>query len=63
MLTKIEEKYVQKLEKEPDNQYGIQSFGKTHLKKITQPMILNTERSRKYRKNIYGALNDIELVN
>ncbi|WNZ73088.1 hypothetical protein [Borreliella garinii] len=35
-------------------------FGKIHLKKMTQPMILNTEKSRKYRRNIYGTLNDID---
>lgn len=35
-------------------------FGKIHLKKITKPMILNTEKSRKYRRNIYGTLNDID---
>lgn len=27
---------------------------------MAHPMILNTERSRKYRRNIYGALNDID---
>lgn len=37
-------------------------FGKIHLveKKMTQPMILNTEKSRKYRRNIYDTLNDID---
>ncbi|ACL35000.1 conserved hypothetical protein (plasmid) [Borreliella garinii Far04] len=29
-------------------------------KKMTQPMILNTEKSRKYRRNIYDTLNDID---
>lgn len=27
---------------------------------MTQPMILNTERSKRYRRNIYSALNDID---
>ncbi len=65
MLTKIEKNMYKNQKKNltTNMEYSLSNacFGKIHLmKKMTQPMILNTEKSRKYRRNIYDTLNDID---
>ncbi|MBB6043429.1 virulence associated lipoprotein (plasmid) [Borreliella yangtzensis] len=56
------EKYVKKLKEEPSDQYGIAAFkklawvGNLSGEKIAD----NSEKSKRYRKYIYAALNDID---
>ncbi|QFI15076.1 virulence associated lipoprotein (plasmid) [Borrelia sp. CA_690] len=55
------EKYREKLEKEPKEQYGISAFTTLSWADLQGEKIsANTERSKKYRKHVYSILNTID---
>ncbi|WP_151073956.1 virulence associated lipoprotein [Borreliella turdi] len=55
------EKYVKKMEEEPENQYGIEIFKRLDWGGPSAEAIsANSKRSIEYRKFIYVALNDID---
>ncbi|WP_215540839.1 virulence associated lipoprotein [Borreliella bavariensis] len=55
------EKYVKKLQEEPLNQYEILAFNDLFWQDGSgENASQNTERSKEYRRNVYGALNAID---
>ncbi|WP_418906506.1 virulence associated lipoprotein (plasmid) [Borreliella turdi] len=55
------EKYVKKIEEEPENQYGIEIFKRLNWGKPSKDTVeSNNEKSIEYRKFVYIALNDID---
>ncbi|MDO7272882.1 virulence associated lipoprotein [Borreliella burgdorferi] len=54
------EKYREKLEKEPKEQYGISAFTTLSWADLQgEKVSADTERSKKYRKHVYSILNTI----
>ncbi|WNY67272.1 virulence associated lipoprotein [Borreliella lusitaniae] len=56
------EKYIQRFNKEPEDQYGMlvfKEFGWVD-KEDGEKLAANTERSNRYRKNVYSALYTID---
>ncbi|WP_412677511.1 virulence associated lipoprotein [Borreliella turdi] len=58
------EKYVKKIEEEPENQYGMAVFKALNWEKLSKESIsAKTERSIEFRKYVYAILNDIDTNN